>query len=146
MSNRVRGFTLIEVMVAVAVIGLAATALFSLFSTSLFNIGRIKDLHRLQLSAEEVMNRVLLLPALPAAAEAQGNMTGSEARWLVQVTPWIPRDLGSKPETAVMKVDVEIQWKGRSGQQTMKLETVKLSTIVYENNDFQHAIETIFPN
>ena len=56
------GFTLIEVMVAAAVLGIAATALFSLLSRSLSNIRTIEDLHHYQLAGEDVMNRVLLFP------------------------------------------------------------------------------------
>ena len=65
-----RGFTLIEVVVAVAILGLSSSALFGLFSTSVDNLRRIEKLHRYQLAAAEVMNRVLLLPVLPADGQA----------------------------------------------------------------------------
>lgn len=148
MKKSSSGFTLFEVMVAVAVIGLAATALFSLLSTSLFNLRRLEDLHRLQLAGENIMNRVLLLPTLPAPASAQGNVDGSAsgAKWAVKVTPWIPENLQGNPANAILKVDVEIQWQGRSGPQTMKLETVKPSTIAYNGYDLNAAIAKILPN
>ena len=148
MKSHSRGFTLIEVMVAVAVIGLAATALFSLLSTSLFNLRRVDDLHRLQLAGENIMNRVLLLPALPAPALAQGNVDGAgiDAHWVVHVTPWIPDSLQGNPPNAILKVDVEIQWEGRSGEQTMRLETVKAASIAYDGNDLKAAIAKIIPN
>jgi len=46
-----RGFTLIEVLVAAAVLGITATALFGLLSQSSFNLRKIEDLHRYELAA-----------------------------------------------------------------------------------------------
>src|ERR1044071_9666954 len=92
-----RGFTLIEVLVAAAVLGITASAIFGLFCKSLCNIGRVEDLHRYELAAENVMNQVLLLPALPGGGEAGGVLDESGARWNVTVQPWAPADLESKP-------------------------------------------------
>jgi len=139
------GFTLIEVMVATAVLGIAATALFSLLSRSLSNLKKIEDIHHYQLAAENTMNRVLLLSSLPPGGKIEGRVPNDDARWVVTVTPWIPDTLEKKPPEAVMKIDVEIQWAGRAGQRSLKLETVKGTAISYSNNDYQHAIESALP-
>ena len=107
------GFTLIEVVVAAAVLGIAATALFGLFSRSLRNLRTIDDLHKYQLASEEIMNRVLLQASLPEA-KVEGRIERLNARWTVQVGPWIPSTLEGSPREAVMKVDVQVLWKGRS--------------------------------
>ena len=109
-----RGFTLIEVLVAAAVLGITASALFGLFSKSLFNIGRVEDLHRYELAAENVMNRVLLLSTLPGGGEAGGILDDSGARWNVTVQPWAPADLASKPGEGILRVAVSVTWPGRS--------------------------------
>jgi prepilin-type N-terminal cleavage/methylation domain-containing protein len=140
-----RGFTLIEVMVAAAVLGITATALFGLFSTSLLNLGKLEDLHRYHLAGEEIMNRVILLPTLPAEGRAEGNIARLGARWVASVTPWIPETLEGTPADAVMKVDIEILWPGRSGEQSLRLETVRPVQVSYSNYDLASAIESVFP-
>ena len=143
--RREAGFTLIEVMVAAAILGIAATALFGLLSKSLFNLQKIEELHHYQLAGEQIMNRVILLSALPPEGRAQGKVEGLSARWVANVTPWIPRTLSGNPADAVMKVDVAIFWTGRAGERNIKLEAVKPAGIAYSNYDFQEAIEKI-PN
>jgi len=147
-----RGFTLIEVMVAAAVLGIAATALFSLLSRSLWNLRKVQDVHHYQLAAQEMMNRVSLLTNLPPGGRVEGpvkNADGSErqnVRWVVTVSPWIPEKLDNNPPEAVMKVDVEVVWPGQFGQRSLKLETVKATALSYNNYDFQTAIESVLPN
>ena len=140
-----QGFTLIEVIVAAAVFAIAATALFGLFSKSLFNLRKIEDVHRYQLAGEEVLNRVLALPKLPAEAYVEGNVEGLDARWTVMVRPWIPGNLQSRTSEAIMKIDVEVQWPGRAGPRNIRLETVKPVPVSYENYNFTEAIEQVFP-
>jgi prepilin-type N-terminal cleavage/methylation domain-containing protein len=141
-----RGFTLIEVMVAAAVLGITATALFGLFSTSLGNLQKVEELHRYQLAAEEIMNRVLLLSALPGEAEAEGRIDNLSARWTVQVVPWIPETLEGNPADAVLKIDVQVFWPGRSAEQSVRLETVRPQRVIYSNYDLEGAIAGVFPN
>lgn len=141
-----RGFTLIEVVVAVAILGLSSSALFGLFSTSVDNLRRIEKLHGYQIAAAEVMNRVLLLPVLPADGQAGGRLRQIDANWSVRVEPWIPESLEGRPEQAIMKIIVEVEFDGRSGRRTINLETVKPSLLTYTPQDFQGAIGDVFPD
>ena len=141
-----RGFTLIEVLVAAAVLGITASALFGLFSKSLFNIGRVEDLHRYELGAQNVMNRVLLLPTLPGEGEAAGILDDSGARWNVTVKPWAPADLTSKPADGILRVAVSVTWPGRSIPRRIQIEALKPAQISYSNNyDLRAVIENSLP-
>jgi len=140
------GFTLIEVVVAMAILGITFTALFGLFSASVQNLRRIEDLHRYQIGAEEVMNRVLLLPVLPAAGRASGQLRHVDGDWLVRVEPWIPQDFDGSPGEAVVKIIVEVVFAGRSERRTVRLETIKPVKLSYENLNFSRAINDVFPS
>jgi prepilin-type N-terminal cleavage/methylation domain-containing protein len=139
------GFTLIEVMVAAAVLGITATALFGLFSTSISNLRRVEDLHRYHLAGEAMMNRVMLLSTLPGTGEAEGRFDELNARWVVRIAPWLPETLEGKPADAVLKVDVEILWPGRAGERSIRLESIKPAQVDYSNIDFGGALARVFP-
>ena len=138
-----RGFTLIEVIVAAAILGMAATALFSLFSKSLFNLRKIDDIRQYQLATERVMNCALLVPQLPPGGRAEGRLDRIGARWIVNVAPWMPATLDNQPDGAVMKIDVQVSWAGRSGKQSLTMETVKPAALSYTTNDLQKTLETL---
>jgi len=141
-----RGFTLIEVLVAAAVLGITASALFGLFSKSLFNIGRVEDLHRYELAAENLMNEVLLFTILPAGGEAGGVLDDSGARWNVTVQPWAPADLESKPAEGILRVVVSVTWPGRSIPRRIQIEALKPAQITYLSSyDFRAVIEDSLP-
>jgi prepilin-type N-terminal cleavage/methylation domain-containing protein len=140
-----RGFTLIEVMVAAAVLGIAGTAFFSLLSGSLSNLAAAEDLHRYHLACQDVMDRVLLLSSLPPGGEIEGNLDSVNARYRVIVTPWLPQSLDERPSEGVMKIDVEVSWQGRSGERSVKLETVRSAALNYEIYDYREAIATALP-
>ena|SRR2546422_11342693 len=140
-----RGFTLIEVLVAASVLGIAATALFGLLSKSLSNLRKVEDLHRYELAAQDLMNRVLSLQTLPAPATAEGVVDNLSANWSVKITPWAPATLEKKPEQAVLDIQVEVIWPGRSSQRNIAVESLKVANIEYSNYDLRQRIETAYP-
>jgi prepilin-type N-terminal cleavage/methylation domain-containing protein len=140
-----KGFTLIEVIVAVAILGLTGSALFSLFGRSIDNIRRMEELHSYQLAGEEVMNRVLLLGRVPAAGEVRGRLDQIDADWTVRIVPWIPDTLEGRPDQAIVRIEVEIAWDGRSGRRNLLLETIRPSLLSYDDLEFRQAIDDVFP-
>ena len=142
---RQQGFTLIEVVVALAILGLTGSALFSLFARSIDNIRRMEDLHGYQLAGEEVMNRVLLLGSVPANGEARGRFNQIGADWTVRIQPWIPETFEGRPERAIVRIEVEVAWDGRSGRRNVLLETVRPSPLSYDDAEFRRAIDRVFP-
>jgi prepilin-type N-terminal cleavage/methylation domain-containing protein len=140
-----RGFTLIEVIVAAAIFGIAAGSLFALLSRSLANIRKIEDVHHYQLASEDVMNRALALRTLPANVPIEGALKNPPGRWIVRVSPWSPSKFDSHPSEAIVKIDVEVRWQGRSGERSVKLEALKAVNLSYGKDDFAEAIAHVLP-
>jgi len=140
-----RGFTLIEVVVAAAIFGIATASLFALLSRSLANLRKIDDVRHYQLAAEDLMDRTLLLSRLPPGGSIEGTLDKPPAKWIVKITPWIPAVLENKAPDAIMKIDVEVRWDGQSGERNIKLETLKAAVLSYANDDFKQAIQNALP-
>ena len=143
--RRNRGFTLIEVLVAAAVLGMVATALFGLLSQSLSNLHKVEELHQYELAAEDVMNRVLFLPALPVPASAEGSFINSNlaGRWAVDIAPWAPPSVEQISDPAIVKVHVVVSWPGRSSTRSLEMESLRVTKI--EAYDLQSRIQTAYP-
>ncbi len=139
-----RGFTLIEVLVAAAILGTAATALFGLLSTSLYNLGSAENFHQYDLACQDVMTRVLLLSAFPVSATAEGTLDDIGAHWNVNVGPWGPPPK-EKVTQAVLKIHVTVSWAGRSSERSVELEALKVASIANSGYDLQSAIDAALP-
>jgi prepilin-type N-terminal cleavage/methylation domain-containing protein len=138
-----RGFTLIEVLVAASVLAIMATALFGLLSTSLSNLRKVEDLHRYEMAAQDVMNRVLSLSDVPVPAMAEGAVENSNAHWVVSIDPWAPSSVDKETRQAIVKVRVVVTWPGRSTDRNIELESLKTTKMV--SYDLQNSIQAAFP-
>jgi len=137
------GFTLIEVLVAMSVLGLASVALFSLLSRSLFNLRKVEDIHRYQLLCEDLVNRLEVLQTLPAQGSIQGSDLGAD--WTASISPWYPADLNERPGTAIMRMAVTVSWSTRGGRRTVQMEALKPAKIAYGNYDVTQALNQAIP-
>lgn len=69
---RHRGFTLIEVLVAIAIVGLVVTAGFRLLSLSLWSLGEVRDERELVNTAQKVQLEYLTQKDMPDTGEKDG--------------------------------------------------------------------------
>ena len=95
---RQRGFTLLEMLVATAIMGIAVVGLMANLSASLRNAARLTDYDRAALLAHEKMDELLLDTRLPKLGTLQGDfdpaLTGSApAGWTARIAPFeVPPD------------------------------------------------------
>jgi prepilin-type N-terminal cleavage/methylation domain-containing protein len=126
-----RGFTLLEVVVALAIAGLALVGLFRAGSGGVFAVDTAAR-------AEEAVQRALshLAAVGRDAALAEGEFTGEDGggyRWTLRIRPLTARQSlapdGVTPvNTTLFNVEVAISWPGRAGERAVVLRTLRLGT------------------
>jgi general secretion pathway protein I len=122
-----RGFTLLEVMVATAIMGIAVVGLLSGISQSLRNADRVTDYDRAALLARSKMDDLLLNYQLPkgtviADEFPRAVLGGKEGGWRARITPF---DFPPKPAPGteiVERISMEIWWKTAPGERKFNLE------------------------
>lgn len=117
------GFTLIEVLVALAILGISLAVLLSIF---------LQGLDRAHESRSESEARVLaqslLSQARSTANPAIGTSAGKSAGmlWRLQVVPYgTPADRAAWQESAAQIV-ATVSWRGDGGMRSISLSTLRL--------------------
>lgn len=99
---RSRGFTLVEVMVALAVFSLAALALIRLEGATIRSAGLLSDTTVAQMVARNVAIEAITAPRAPALGRAGGvEQNGGKAwRWVREVRP--------TGDARILRIDVAV--------------------------------------
>jgi general secretion pathway protein I len=121
-----RGFTLLEMLVATAIMGIAVVGLMSNLSASLRNAARLTDYDRAALLAHEKMDELLLDSQLPALGVVAGGfdpaVTGNVAAgWSARLTPFdVPPD--APPGSEVLdQLELRVWWGSGSNPRSLVL-------------------------
>ncbi len=132
-SQRARGFSLIEVLVAFVILSLVATALFRLFSSSLDNAAAAEGYSRAVLVAE---SRLEAAAAQQPLKEAEDRGTDDDGRitWQTRVEPYKVADLDPDLERAseslamrLLRITVDVKFTGVDGRpRSFSLATVRM--------------------
>lgn len=128
-----RGFTLLEIVVAVAILGVSVGVAMQIFSGGLKNVHRIQMAHEAMNHAENVMNEILSDESVTSPADFSGDL-GEEFSYTAQVDYWEPPDQGLQLDIVERRVEllsvvVDIHFKNdRYGKlyRTVCLKTVSL--------------------
>ena len=131
---RARGFTLLELMVATFILGVAVVALLSNISSSLRNTGRLTDYDRAALAGKRKMDELLLETRLPQPEVTEGPLQPSESAglqggWRARRIPFeMPPQPG--PGAAYLeRVELEIWWMSGGSRRTLTLEGFRRARI-----------------
>jgi general secretion pathway protein I len=120
-----RGFTLLEVVVAVAIVGLGVVTLLEIFSSGLQLGARSRDRTEAVAYGRQVMDQFLARRTLAEGTEH--GRTGDTNRWQLQVQPIRPVDgltLGNDWELKEIALEIFVPESGR--ERRVELRTLRL--------------------
>jgi prepilin-type N-terminal cleavage/methylation domain-containing protein len=116
-----RGFTLLEMVVATALMSITVVGLLSLLSVVLSNASRVKNYDQAAMLARTKMNDLLVLTPLPMGQPLAGQFDDNSG-WKAVVTPF-ERWPDSPPGSfQLVRVDLEIWWMDRGERRSVNLE------------------------
>jgi general secretion pathway protein I len=142
-----RGFTLLEVLVATAIMGIAVAGLMANLRTSLTNVAKLSDYDRAALLARRQMDELLATRPLPKGMPLQGEFPpavagGRRAGWRAIVTPFESSAPPGAPPAAgsriLERIALEIWWMQSGQRRTMQLSAYRAAIATPEDaNVFQ---------
>lgn len=120
------GVTLLEVLIAISLLGICFAALFSVFSTALRSTVELRQYDRAAECATNQLNALALDPALQPNQARLGDCPMG-LRWKAE-TRLVDRrpGAGSQDSVQLMEVVLNVSWDSGRRARNLRLETLKL--------------------
>jgi general secretion pathway protein I len=130
--KRARGYTLIEVIIAFAVLALALTLLLGTLSGASKQVRWADDAGRAALHAQSLIDELGVGEAL-APGQRQGDFENGRYRWQLDVAPWRdpaqPPDQSGQPQDlmapSLLAVSLRVTW-GEAANQQLQVSSLRL--------------------
>lgn len=116
-----KGFTLLEVMVATLIMGVAVVGVLSALSTSVRSASRLTAYDHAVMLSRSKMDELLADKLVPFGATVQGNFDASSG-WTAQFSPYVSIQGGGPGSPCLERVHLEIWWDNGGQRQTFVLE------------------------
>ena len=133
-----RGFTLLEILVATAIMGIAVAGMMSGLATSARNAARITQYDRAAMLARLKMDELLADDAVPLDRPVSGSYRpidagGVQAGWQARVVPFAAPTPELPPGTPVVeRIELEIWWMDGPTRRRFTLVGIRRGTIPVE--------------
>lgn len=135
-SRAERGFTMLEVLVAMFVLGTAVSSLFVLLSRSLGNVERAEAVNRALSLGRSKLNEILITHRATGSSPAEDLLVGNliSGRW-DEFTRWEAsaalahaESAATMPAVAPVQIALRVYWKrnANSRENSVLLETTQL--------------------
>ena len=129
-----RGYTLIEVMVAFAILALALTLLLGTLSGATKQIRWADDAGRAALHAESLLSQTGVGEVLEPG-RTEGSFENGRYRWTLDIQPWVDPSLAEVPPQPVdpgaprlLSLDLQVQWGDGEARERLHLQSLRLVT------------------
>lgn len=122
-----RGFTLLEMLVATTIMGIAVVALLANLSTSLRNAANLTNYDRAAVLAREKMDELLIDRRLPKFVRLEGTFNGLEAGnveagWRARVAPYEQIPNAATGAAVLERIELEVWWGSGDRKRSLTLE------------------------
>jgi prepilin-type N-terminal cleavage/methylation domain-containing protein len=125
--KRTHGFTLIEVLVAMSIMAVSFSVLFSLSSRSIDGMRRARDMEgRIQFATTKLAE-MRLIDQIDVGDKASGSLDDGTT-WSIEVLPFI-RPVPDGPRrnlNSVVRIQVSMEWQGRNEPQRWSFDSYRL--------------------
>jgi general secretion pathway protein I len=146
-----RGFTLLEVLVATAIMAIAVATALSALRTSLRNADRQTETARAASLARRKMGELLAQTLAPCCQVLEGGFPpaytgGVAAGWSAMITP--TETTGPQPQpgmASIESIQLEIWWQSGAGRRTMKLEAYRRARLTLAEADWMSSHARVTP-
>ena len=119
------GFTLMEVLVAVTILGVGFVALFEVLSGSLATVSRIEDRETLVRTSQMRLNEVCLALRQGREPPVRSGEFGGKYRWQAEIeAAGGSEEEGPRRAYRLARVRLQVAWPGSEGENRYSLETM----------------------
>ncbi|MFZ2198075.1 MAG: prepilin-type N-terminal cleavage/methylation domain-containing protein [Thermodesulfovibrionales bacterium] len=121
--NECEGFTLLEVLVAMALLSISLVAIFELFSADLRGIAKSDDYSHAVIMAESKMRKILDDDTLKEQSWTESTDDGYRIDAVVSSTA---SDRTENLQIKLLEINLKVSWIKDSKDRTFNLKTVKM--------------------
>jgi general secretion pathway protein I len=125
---RRRGFTLLEMIVATALMSIAVVGLLSLLSGSLANASRARQYDQIAMLARSKMNELLVETPLPVG-QPLGGQWDEATGWTALLEPFEAPPNAYPGAVVLVRIDLEVWWKEGAERRSVRLEGFRPETL-----------------
>lgn len=122
------GFTLLEILVATTLMGIAVVGLLSSLSTSMRNATHITDADRASQIARNKMEELLADPGLPFQGSLAGTFDGSSG-WTAQISQFEAPPQVQPGAAILQRISLVVWWHSGANYRQYPLEAYRIADI-----------------
>jgi general secretion pathway protein I len=121
---RQRGFTLLEMIVATTIMGIAVVGLLSAISQSTRNAARLREYGKVVQLARLRMNELLVDPRLPRDTVMRGEFSG-DSGWQARLSAFEMPPVPAPGQLALDRIELEVWWMSGTKRRTFSLDAFR---------------------
>jgi general secretion pathway protein I len=123
-----KGFTLLEILVATTIMGIAVVGLLSSLSTSMRNATHVADADRAAQTARNKMEELLVDANLPFQGKLEGTFD-STSGWTAQVGPFETPPHVTPGTSILQRIALVVWWRNGQNLRQYPLEAYRIMEI-----------------